>query len=258
MSAATTPITPLDPTPFEVPGPVTRVPPLEELRRLTAVPDRRVVFRNVDWDFYEKLVDSVPEGANLHVDFDGIDLEIVSHGPWHAIMQSSLGHFVSLVASAMGIPFRGLGSTTWKRPEIERGLEADQCFYFLLEKLLQCAAASKRDSNDVADYPNPDLAIEVDITPPQVDRAGIYAALRVAEVWRFDDDQVIFERLTPGGKYAVVEASGFLPVRAEEARHWLVEEEHSDDMTWGRRLRAAMLRKARRLALDASGRGEAK
>jgi Uma2 family endonuclease len=257
MSTATTPTTAADLTPLEVPGLVTRVPSLEKLRGLTAIPDRRVVFRGVDWSFYEKLVDSVPEGANLHVDFDGKDLEIVSHGPWHAIVQSSLAYFVGLVAGAMRIPFRGLGSTTWKRPEIQRGLEADQCFFFLPEKLEHCAAARVRRSNDVADYPNPDLAMEVDLTPPQVDRAGIYAALGVTEVWRLDDDQVIIEWLTPAGTYAAVESSSFLPVRAEEIRRWIVDEDTSDETVWGGRLRAEMKKKARRLARAARRRGEA-
>ena len=36
-----------------------------------------------------------------------------------------------------------------------------------------------RGSNDVADYPNPDLAIEVDISPSQLDRPEIYAKLQV-------------------------------------------------------------------------------
>ena len=55
----------------------------------------------------------------------------------------------------------------------------------------------------IADYPNPDLAIEVDVSPSKIDRPGIYAALRVAELWRFDGDheQVIIERLGADGSY---------------------------------------------------------
>ena len=48
------------------------------------------------------------------------------------------------------------------------------------------AEAIARMSEDVADYPNPDLAVEVDISPSKIDRPGIYAALGVAEVWRYD------------------------------------------------------------------------
>ena len=91
----------------------------------------------------------------------------------------------------------------------------------------------------IADYPNPDLAIEVDISSPEIDRPGIYAALKVAEVWRFDGDleQVIIERLDDG-TYRPVETSQFLPIRAEEIRRWVVEEDSSDESSWARRLRA--------------------
>src|SRR5437660_1588489 len=115
MSTATTPTTTADLSPFEVPGPVTRVPSLDELRDLTAVPDRRVVFRGVDWAFYDRLVDSIPESVHIHVDYDGRDLEVMAIGPDHDDVRFLLGEFVSQVAAVMEIPFRGLGSTTWKR-----------------------------------------------------------------------------------------------------------------------------------------------
>lgn len=58
------------------------IPSLDDLYQMTAEPDHRVVIRDVDWAFYERLVDSIPEGANLHVDFDGKDLEIMSISPF--------------------------------------------------------------------------------------------------------------------------------------------------------------------------------
>ena len=93
---------------------------------------------------------------------------------------------------------------------------------------------------NIADYPNPDLSIEVDISPPRIDRAGIYAALRVTEIWRFDgeNEQVIIERLSDDGSYHAVDESGFLPIRAEEVRRWVVEEDSDDEAAWAERLRA--------------------
>ena len=112
-----------------------------------------------------------------------------------------------MVAEELGIDSAGGGDTTWKRPELARGLEADECYYFLPEKIAADAAALERGSDDIADYPNPDLAIEVDLSPPQVDRAGIYAALRVAEVWRFDGRTVVIDRLTADGTYMAADAA---------------------------------------------------
>jgi Uma2 family endonuclease len=226
------------PSSIEFHGPTTRVPTLEELERLTAVAERRVVYRGVDWSFYERLVDSIPQTTNIHVDFDGKDLEVIAKGRIHGGYNRLLGRFVSVVTEELEIPCTGLGETTWKRPEIARGLEADDCFFFESNKLAAIAGARLVRTGEVADIPNPDLAIEVDISPPQVDRAEIYAALRVTEVWRFADKTLVIERLTPEGVYARVEASGFMPVTADEIRRWVVDEDSSDESAWARRLRA--------------------
>jgi Uma2 family endonuclease len=221
---------------------VSRVPSLAELERLTAVPDRRVVFRGVDWAFYDRLVESIPEGSNLHVDYDGKDLELMGNGWDHEDLADALGDFVKAVAVAMGIACKGLRETTWTRPAISRGLECDQCYYFHPEKLAQFARA--RGQKDISLLPNPDLAIEVDISRPAIDRARIYAALGVIEVWRFFDNRIMIERLSPAGTYIAVEESGFLPVRAEEIQRWVVDEDRTDDAAWLRRLQAEMTRRA--------------
>src|SRR5271157_2574510 len=220
MSSVTTP-------PSVVPSPSPDVPPraipsLDELYEWTSEPDHRVVIRGVDWAFYEQLVDSIPEGANLHVDYDGKDLEIMSPSPIHDVVKKTLARFVELTADELEIPCTGLGQMTWKRPEVVCGLEADDCYYFAPEKLAVADEAILRWSKDVAEYPNPDLAIEVDITRSKIDRPSIYAGLGVAEVWRFDEEQdrVVIERLRDDATYQPVAASGFLPVRTDEVRHW--------------------------------------
>jgi Uma2 family endonuclease len=244
MSTTTEYATTAAPLPLEVPGPFTRVPSLDELERLTSVPDQRVVFRGVDWAFYERLVDSIPETCNIHVDYDGKDLEVMGKSRKHEKTNRFLGLFIDIVTSELGIRRAALNEMTWKRAGLSRGLEADNCYYFTSEKLAADAAAYTRGSDDMADFPNPDLAVEVDISPPQVDRAGIYAALQVTEVWRFDGRSVIIERLTPEGGYRIVDASGFLPVTAEDIRRWLVEEDRRDELAWERRLRAEIKNRA--------------
>jgi Uma2 family endonuclease len=241
MSTTSSPAT--VPVPDGGPGAGTAVPSLDEIYRLTAVSERRVLFPNVEWSFYERLVDSIPESSNIHVDYDGKDLEIIGKGPKHGSRQSLLGRFIDMLTEEHQIDCQGLRDTTWKRPEIARGLEADECYYFLPEKLQAYAAADERGSDDISDYPNPDLAVEVDISEPRVDRPGIYAALRVAEVWRFDGREVVIERLTPEWTYQPVETSQFLPVTAEEVRRWLVDEDSRDQLAWARRLRAEIRKK---------------
>jgi Uma2 family endonuclease len=215
------------------------VPSLDELYQKLCIPDRRIVIRGVDWAFYEHLVDSIPDGCHIHVDYDGKDLELMSPiSPFHDEVKKLLGQFVEAVVQALGIPYKGLGQTTWKSSEIACGLESDECYYFKPEKLAASDSAKARRSQSVADYPNPDLSIEVDISPSRVDRTGIYAALGVAEVCRFDNEQgrIVIERLRDDSTYHPFEVSGFLPVRAEEIRRWVVDEDSGDHSNWARRL----------------------
>jgi Uma2 family endonuclease len=226
------------PSSLELWGPFAHVPPLEEIERLTEVPDRRVVFRGVDWAFYDRLVESIPEGRNIHVDYDGKDIEVtVAISRRHERTRRVLRQLVETIAQEMRVPYSSAGGTTWKRPEIARGLEADESYYFLPEKIAADGAALKRGSDDIADYPNPDLTIEVDLTPPQVDRAGIHSALKVAEIWRFDGRTVVIERLAADGTYLAAPASGFLPIGLEELRRWVIEGNDGGEFDWVMRLR---------------------
>ena len=94
------------------------------------------------------------------------------------------------------------------RVHVEKGLEADQCYYFDPAKL---DAIAGRDP-DRPDDPLPDLAIEIEISSSAVDKMAIYAALGFAEVWRTDGESASFEQLGPDGAYHPGERSLFLPV----------------------------------------------
>ncbi len=235
-SVATNP--PAHPSCPSVHGAPSVLPSLADLERMTSVAEERHVFKDVDWTFYEQLVDSIPEGVRIRVNYDGKDLEIMSLSPFHDAVKKRLGRLVELTSEELEVPCTALGQTTWKRPEVARGLEADECYYFEADKLAVVAAAIKRGSTRVEDYPNPDLGIEVDLSPSRIDRPGIYAALHVAELWRFDGEQVIIERLGPDGAYHIVEASVFLLVSAREIRRWVIDEDSLDGSRWARRLRA--------------------
>jgi Uma2 family endonuclease len=214
--------------------------PAPQLRADLAV-DQRIVIRDIPWDIYDRLSDAIGEGQHIHLAYDGRDLEIMSTGREHEDFKDLLGRFVNAVTDDLHILSRAVGETTWKRAEIERGLEADLSYYFVLEKLAQDREARKRRSRNIADYPNPDLAVEIDISPFQIDRPGIYQALRVAEIWRFDGSSVSIEQLGPDGTYVAAERSMFLPILASEIVRWIIEEDTDDLPAWRERLRAWVL-----------------
>ena len=199
--------------------------------------DQRIVIRGVDWDLYDRLSDAIGEGQHVRVAFDGNDLELMSTSIIHENYKVIFGQFLGALIFELAIRAINAGETTWKRVAIARGLEADHSFYFHPEKLGQCEAGIRLESYDVDDYPNPDLAVEIDVSRSQVDRPGIYAALRVEEVWRFNGQSVVIGHLQPDGTYAPAESSRFLPIRASEVFRWIAEEDTIDRLAWERRLR---------------------
>ena len=122
------------------------------------------------------------EHRAFRVAYDGKDIEIMALGPKHEGVKELLSLFINEVHDGLEIDCWGLGSTTWKRPELGSGIEADLCYCFDPAKLKACEAADARHSNDVADYPNPDLAVEVDLSPSKIDRPAIYRAMQVSEL----------------------------------------------------------------------------
>jgi len=200
---------------------------------LAASVERRIRLTGVDWETFRKLA-STTRGARFA--FDRGALEIMSPGPLHESHKGLLGDFVRITARALGIPWMPQGSTTWGCEEAERGIEADECFYFAPEKIEAANAAIARKSNESSDYPPPDLAVEVDLSRPQVDRPAIYATIRVAEIWRFDSESLLIEQLREDGRYVASPVSRFLPVRAEDIQRWLLDEDSSDRGDWEERL----------------------
>jgi Uma2 family endonuclease len=200
--------------------------------------ETRIEIPGVGYDVYEMWAHSLPQNSAIRMAYDGSSMELMVKGRIHDNYQELLGRIIHVITEELEIPVSSNGETTWIRPELQRGLEADQSYYFLPEKLAMAKAAKARGSNNVADYPNPDLAIEVDISPPQVDRAEIYAKLQVAEVRRFDGQTLLIERLSENGRYLPVEASTFLKIHAVEITPWLIEADSSDETAWARRLRS--------------------
>jgi Uma2 family endonuclease len=200
-------------------------------------PETRVVVADVTWEAYESLVDAVGEGENCRVAYDGRDVELMNVGPVHNSLGEILGQFINLVTEELGIDLRGTRSTTWKRKNLKRGFEADLSYYFTLPKLAAYDPALAQWSEKIKDYPNPDLAVEVDISRSKIDRPGIYAALQIPEVWRVRDRRVSIEQLQPDGTSAPAVRSQFLPVGPDEVTRWVLDEDARGGVTWKQRLR---------------------
>lgn len=172
---------------------------------LRTPPEQRFLLRGVDWRAYEMVREAVGH-RSVRITYDRGNPELMSPLPIHEIYKKWLGRLLDILAREFRLRIKACGSTTFSREDLDRGLEPDECFYL-------DSGARVRDwtAIDLRVDPPPDLAIEVDITHSSLNRMGIYAALRVPEVWRFDGTILRVYQLSAEQTYEQAEHSRFFP-----------------------------------------------
>ncbi|MBE9014901.1 Uma2 family endonuclease [Chroococcidiopsidales cyanobacterium LEGE 13417] len=152
--------------------------------------ESRVVLHNISWETFETLLKETGENRGSRFAYDRGTLEIMTPLFEHESYKSNLGNFIIALAEELNIEARSAGSTTLKRQVANRSIEPDCCFYIQNE----LAVRGKLKLN-LETAPPPDLAIEIDITSSSVNKLGIYSALGVPELWKYDGKKLKFYRL---------------------------------------------------------------
>lgn len=167
--------------------------------------EQRVVLRKVSWGTYERLLEEQADASAPRFTYDRGELEIMSPSPEHEKMNRRLAQLVLALTEEMGVESEDLGSTTYRREDLERGFEPDSCFYIENEDLIR-----GKDRVDLSVDPPPDLVIEIDITSPSISKMSIYAQMGIPEVWRYDGERLAMWKLD-GPRYTEVAESPALP-----------------------------------------------
>ena len=197
--------------------------------------DRRGVdvdaLEGISWETYEHLLRDL-EGQNLRLTYDQGRLTSVSPTHRHDKLKKLIGRMIELTSLELGIIVSSFGSATWKRNDVLKGLESDECYYVQNEPRVR-----GRDELDLAVDPPPDLAVEVDVTPYVGARLPIYASLRVREVWQFRGKQLRAIALKGGG-YEEIDASlAFSMLRPADLEPFLAMRHAVDENTLMARFR---------------------
>ena len=153
------------------------------------------LMHGVPWETYEFFLEAL-EGRHLRLTYDEGDLEIMTLTHEHENWGTLLGRFIETLTLELDIDIHSGGSTTLRRVLKEKGLEADECYWIQNERVMRGKKKFKIERD-----PPPDLAIEVDITRSSLNRMGIYAALRVPEIWVFNGKTLRVFLLGTNGKY---------------------------------------------------------
>ena len=184
----------------------------------------QIILKGIHWETYKSLVRDLEAQPSKRLTYDNGVLEIRMPLPPHERYKKWLGRLVEIITEELGIEIASLGSCTWSR---------DDCYYIQNE-----AAVRGKETITLSVDPPPDLAIEVDSTSSSLDRMGIYAALGVPEVWRYDFKVMTFWVLVDS-VYVSRETSIALPLVTATAVQVLLSEAVSmGETSWAKRVRA--------------------
>jgi Uma2 family endonuclease len=178
---------------------------LKPKRRRVDNGEQLIHLSGVSWQFYESFLDALGDRP-IRLTYDRGDLEIMTLSSAHEGDKKLVGRLVETLTLELNIPLKCGGSTTFKREDLERGLEPDECYWIENEALVR----DKRDI-DFRKDPPPDLAVEIEISRSSINRRGIYAALGVPELWCCDGESLRVYLLQEPGVYRQSDRSRAFP-----------------------------------------------
>ena len=172
-----------------------------------------LIARDVSWEDYERLLESLADRPAVRVTYDRGKLEIKSPRSEHEEYKCFIERIVVALGDYLDLNVEPRGSATWKKKRDARGTEADTCYYVANSKRI----IGKREIDLDVDPP-PDLAVEIDATNESLSKFPIYSTLRVSEIWRYDvrrNEMHIYE--LRGNKYAEISSSRIFPILSGKA-----------------------------------------
>jgi len=156
---------------------VTTVPTVEE-------PDagRWFVLPGVSWEGYVAINNAVVNPRGLRMIYCDGRLTLATTSRKHDWYAERMAELVKVLAEQLGIHWEAGGGATYRREEMNSGVEGDQTFYFG-----EHAELMKGPQDiDLTVQPPPDLAIEVEVSHSADNAMVVWGRLGVPEVWRFD------------------------------------------------------------------------
>ena len=154
-----------------------------QLAQIHVPPGQRVVLRQVNWQQFESILAEMGEHRATRLAYSKGTLEIVAPLPEHEQTKVVIADLLKVLLDEFDRNWEPLGSTTFRREDMQAGIEPDECFY-----IQNHAAMIGRERVDLSTDPPPDLAIEVDITSST--QISAYEALEVPEIWRYSNRQL--------------------------------------------------------------------
>ncbi|MGD0519446.1 MAG: Uma2 family endonuclease, partial [Thermoguttaceae bacterium] len=147
-----------------------------------------------------------PDNEHVRMTYDRGVLEMMTPSKRHEQFGYMIGRLIDAWTEELGIDVQSCRTMTFKREDIQRGLEPDNCYYIAHESLIRNKAEL-----DLTTDPSPDLAVEIDLGSSMTDKMAIYAAFKVPEVWHYDGHSLQFLILDVSETYISSQTSHSFP-----------------------------------------------
>ncbi len=194
------------------------------LSQIVLSPGSAMTVTGLTWLQYQLFLTELGEDRATRLAYhDGI-LEVRMPGKLHEIVNRLLSKIVFALAEELGLEMVDLGSMTWNREDLDKGIEPDSCFY------LQNAAQVQGLNPDIPSNLPPDLAIEVDIASGSNNKLPIYQALGIPELWVYREGKVQILDLRGAQVQAVGNSIAFAAVSSEQIQAWVNLRETGTDL----------------------------
>ncbi|MEM8807775.1 MAG: Uma2 family endonuclease [Cyanobacteria bacterium P01_G01_bin.38] len=127
-----------------------------QLQQLTVPLGQRLLVQHLSWQDFEQILEELGDHRAARIAYSHGTLEIRMPTPEHEVDKELIGDFVKMLLDGLEIDCECFGSTTFKRQNMDSGLEPHQCFY-----IQNHAQMRGKRRVDLTVDPPPNLAIEL-------------------------------------------------------------------------------------------------
>ncbi len=186
-----------------------------QLRQITVPLGQRILFHDLTWLQFEAILAELGENRASRIAYYQGTLEIRMPLPEHEVNKEIIGDMVKILLEELEIDRECFGSTTFKRQDMDAGVEPDNCFY-----IKNYRSMIGKTRIDLTVDPPPDLVIEVDVTYKTQLKSS--EALRVPELWQYEKGKLKIYVLQDG-QYVESQVSPNFPdlPLIDEIEHYL-------------------------------------
>lgn len=201
------------------------------LNQITLSPGSAMAVSGLSWQHYQLLLAELGDNRATRLAYSNGVLEIRMPSQIHEIVNRLLSKIIFALAEELGLEIVDLGSTTWNREDLGKGIEPDSCFFIQNAHLVQGL------NPEIPPDLSPDLAIEVDIASASDKKLAIYQALGVPELWVYSKGKIRILDLRDTQIREVENSLAFPTVSAEQLQAWINLRESGTDLVVVRAVR---------------------